>query len=482
MNNKFDNHINVIDNDGKHLNPSYLHRAKGLVKNGRAEWVDGKTIKMLPPAAQVYTQTFIQFLNEKYTTFAEKWQTSQNIETFISEAGRKGLQAVKVVYQILDEYVKLTGETSPFAVSYRNHIRKTFEEPARDAVNAYKRAIVFIPEGTEIDPYFLGGLSNGEFVTAFKTLQQLVYDIYEEIERTSPFEWGWSGWSDMAAYGVWHNRVMGILGVFAETGEVQNDVLTVNKKEFFKHDTVKKQNQINAKTKISMIIAGLMDMGLLIEGFDDKKTDAFTISYPDTPHVITVLKSYFKEKRRECCQCHKTDQYPCMDLCDVTVIGHHKHIFSYRFVEKHPPTVDDTEILFLAVTDSAPDELRKIQFYLHDEALKHGYKIQPWTPAHGGSLRYCNYTDNWGSKSWLTVGSGTSLMDFFYTLGKNKWVLKTEFTRIFKKHPETADKLIKTYPEAYNHGDATFTLHNPTLDDVKIVLEVYKTENNIKPV
>lgn len=44
---KFDNHVNVIGADGQSKNPTYLHRAKGLVKNGRAEWIDEKTIKMI---------------------------------------------------------------------------------------------------------------------------------------------------------------------------------------------------------------------------------------------------------------------------------------------------------------------------------------------------------------------------------------------------------------------------------------------------
>jgi hypothetical protein len=43
---KFDNHVHVIDAAGQLQNPTYLHRAKGLVKNGRAEWVDKKTIQL----------------------------------------------------------------------------------------------------------------------------------------------------------------------------------------------------------------------------------------------------------------------------------------------------------------------------------------------------------------------------------------------------------------------------------------------------
>lgn len=44
---KFDNHVNVIGVDGQSQNPTYLRRAKGLVKNRRAQWVDDKTIRIL---------------------------------------------------------------------------------------------------------------------------------------------------------------------------------------------------------------------------------------------------------------------------------------------------------------------------------------------------------------------------------------------------------------------------------------------------
>ena len=38
--------ITVIDTTGQPQNPTYLRRAKGLVKNGRAEWIDENTIRL----------------------------------------------------------------------------------------------------------------------------------------------------------------------------------------------------------------------------------------------------------------------------------------------------------------------------------------------------------------------------------------------------------------------------------------------------
>ena len=508
MHKKFDNHIHVIDATGNQLNPSYLHRARGLVKNGRAQWVNDNTIRIINDTGEATKQTFPDYLNakgakppaiKKHMHLADKFlgmlgqhpPTAEAIGQFVDQVRQRGVNgdgvgqgngAAKAAYQFLDQYAGFSGDESLFAQAFQAHHREAFEAPARAAIKGYKEAIVFIPEGTIIDPYFLEGLTNDEFVSAFLSLQQLVYGIYEEIERTTPFEWGWQGWQDVAAYGVWHNRIWGLLGVFAELGQVENGMLSIDKKTFYSHNLVKQQNQLNSKAKANMTIAGLMDMGLHIEGFDDKKADTFQLSCPDTPHLITVLKAYFKERRRVCCQCHRADSYPCTDHCDVTIVGHHKHFISYRFVEAHPTGTHDTDILLMAVTDSAPEELGKIQHYLHQEAIKYGYQIPPWTPFHGGALQHWQYTHNWGSKMWLTVGSGTSWMDFFYTQRLNQWTLNTDLGKLAKKHPDQAQACANRFGAGFNTDDGQLMLQNPSLDDVKAVLEFYKLANNIRPV
>ena len=500
---KFDNHINVIDATGNHLNPSYLHRAKGLVKNGRAEWVDEKTIRIIAAPVQDNAQTFLEYLTEsgekqtyidQCTVLFAQWEAmnSSNAPTvkiiamfldnvwhkgILGDGVKAGLGAEKSTYRFLDDYAEFMGESSLFAGAYREHIRQVFEEPARNAVNGYKKAIVFIPEDTKIDPYFLDGLTNHEFVIAFRALQQLVYGIYEEIERTSPFEWGWQGWQDKIAvggscggYGVWHNRIMGLLGAFADAGHLDGDVLVVDKKKFVHHDAVKNLK----KARTNMITASFMDMGLSIEGFDDKKAGTFTVSCLDTPHLIMVLFSYCKKRpQRDCCKC--VEDGPCHEDCSLMSVDHHHHIFSYRFVEAHSQQTNDMEVFFLAVTDSAPEALREIQFYLHEEAAKYGFAITPPT-TYQGSIQYMKHGK---AKPWLLVGSGTSRTDFFYAQQTNKWTLKTEFKRIFKKHPDKADELAKMFPEDFR-GEGMFTLQNPTLDDVKAVLEIFKLEHNIK--
>ncbi|MCL2404200.1 MAG: hypothetical protein FWC92_01505 [Defluviitaleaceae bacterium] len=113
-------------------------------------------------------------------------------------------------------------------------------------------------------------MSNDEYVTAFRALQELICDIYDEIVRTSPFVWGWQGWKDKTAtggsYGVWNNRIMGILGAFAEVGYIENDALIVDKKTFSAHDIAFKKHRFTNKGMADMVVTGLMDMGLMFEG------------------------------------------------------------------------------------------------------------------------------------------------------------------------------------------------------------------------
>jgi len=468
---------------------------------------------------QDYVHRCTEFINSFNSALDTEMPTVEAIDKYFDDLKRNSIGSIggviKATYKFLDDYADYSNsESLLFANAYREHILKKFEEPARNAVNAYKKAIIFIPDNTKIDPYFLDGLTNEEFVDAFKSLQQLVYSIYEEIERTSPFDWGWGSWKDIEGYGIYHNRIMEALGALAESGYIDGDILVVDKKEFYKNDMCKEKSQIN------LTVNGFMDMGFFIEEFDNKKSEVFRVSCPDTPNLIIVLNAYYKERRRDCCKCHKAEKYPCMEDCFVSYVNHHDGIFSYRFVEEHPPNTHDTEIFFLAVTDSAPEELRKILFYLHDEAEKHGYKIKPWTTVHNGCIRYWKFDENWGTKSWLPVGSGTSWMDFFYTQINNTWAAKSLeagplFKRIFKSHPDKAEELMQRFPGVFTHEASAcynccaengsndckhrisfilngkehygcakrpFCFQNPSLDDVKLLLEMYKLEWNIKPI
>ena len=58
--------ITVIDEWGKTYQPTWLRRAKGLVKNGRARWVDGQTIRLAYPPDLLSEEYKMEHINESY--------------------------------------------------------------------------------------------------------------------------------------------------------------------------------------------------------------------------------------------------------------------------------------------------------------------------------------------------------------------------------------------------------------------------------
>jgi len=232
------------------------------------------------------------------------------------------------------------------------------------------------------------------------------------------------------------------------------------------------------------------------------------------------MAAYFMGSQKECVKCHMTEVYPCHNNCNTLKYPVHQQrvVLSYRFVEKFSLPISWTDRLVMAFVDSAPQELGKIQAYLHDEAAKHGFEMAPWTPWHNGCLRYWK-----GMKSWLTIGSGTSWSDTFHSQQAGQWAAKSLpdmpplFNRIFTKHQKEAKELVKRFPVDFGRkesecthcsGDSSIAckkrisfeldeaaggLHHtcakrpvyfskPSLKDVKFLLEMFKLDKNIKPV
>jgi hypothetical protein len=174
------------------------------------------------------------------------------------------------------------------------------------------------------------------------------------------------------------------------------------------------------------------------------------------------------------------------------------------------PDTQTHESIFLAVTDSAPKEYREIQYWLHDEAAKYGFHLGSNKPNEPLPMyRGCiNYTK--GSKNWMLVGTPTPHFEM-YQLGHcdYKAAVKIEFKNAYKKYPDKMNEFAKLFPTAikskrqhcgacnpncdyrFNYkqddqekhccGYTYFWIRNPSLDDVRTLLEFYKLENNIKP-
>ena len=436
------------------------------------------------------TQAFCQYLTEKGKKQAyidsckdlicnlyDRYNllTSETIDAFVRSRWSGYVSRDRATYQILNDYADFCEKSTPsFTSAFREHIRKTFEGEARKAMKAYKSAIVPIPENTIINPSFLNGLSNEEFIEAYKSLQKFIYDVYDDIEYGSPFGWGWPDWKAITAEGINQNRVMIVLDALVGSGILDGNALVVDKKHFGRYGICKPI----AKTKL--MLEGFIKMGLHIEGLDDKKSTSFTVSYPDAPNLIAVLFAYFKKSGKE-----------------------HVSIFSYRFAEN--PDTQIRETFFLAKTDGEPERLRKIYYWLYDEAVKH--KFSPTGYEYMGCYLYKK-----GSKEWLLLGSGSSYHEDEFLHSPNyALAAKVRFFHVFQTHPDKMADLMKRFPDSfgrpwtqcykckaeaddcskritfeknghdYNHcgHHHYFYFHNPNFDDVKDILELYKLENKI---
>jgi len=410
------------------------------------------------------------------------------IDTFVRNRWCGYVSKDKHTFQVLSDYADFCGLTDPtFLEIFRAFARATFEGEARKAMKAYKAAMVFISPDTKINPLFLNGLSNDEFVRAFRALQDFMYAVYDAIEHGTPFDWGWPDWRELTWYGLIHNRVVMVLNALVACGHVENDALIVDKRRFAEHAQQRADEQIICKPpeKTKLLLEGLHKMGLHIQGLDDKNTPTFTVTFPTHPHVIPVLCAYFKQAQTT----------------------HHIRYFSYRFIED--PAAQSHETFFLAKTDGEPAHIRDIYYWHYDQAVLHGF-----TPT-GDEKLYC-YLYKKGTKEWFLLGKGSSYHEeeFLHSVDY-ELSAKFAFPKTYHTHPDKIAWLKERFPSSFNtrwggchrckakkgtmetckhrviiHPDnphyrcikGYLYFHNPTFDDIKTMLEIFKLENNIKPV
>jgi hypothetical protein len=165
--------------------------------------------------------------------------------------------------------------------------------------------------------------------------------------------------------------------------------------------------------------------------------------------------------------------------------------YSYRFIED--PAVQTHECAFLAEMDYASGALREIQYWLHAEAAKCGFAIDPGEPKEKDCMLYKK-----GSKRWLLAGQDGGGVAF----------VKAIF-RAAHSH-ETMAKLYRRFPDTFRHncgsscgpnvkpscvmriefkidGDLrrccaynSFYFNSPSPDDMRMILDMFKLENRIR--
>lgn len=381
------------------------------------------------------------------------------------KAHNHDLVGAKKKYQFLEDFadfcsIQDDSKQQLYADAIRTHIRDHFDGLARRTMAAYKRAIVPIPTDTKIDPQYLNGLTNDQFVAAFAAWQEIMNTIYEAIAQGSPFEWGWPGWRGMALGDNYNFRVIMMLNAMVQSGWLDGDTLTVDKKRFFARDVCK------PKEKALLLLKGFEDYGFFIEGLHDKKMETFNVSCYDHAHVMPVIQGYFSRP--------DDPGYP----------SRHMYTFSYRFVEE-PPERDAT---FLARGDVMEPSWRELNYWLYDDAMKHG----AWTTAYHAefpnSIVYAKKSNS--SQRLLVMVERNFMMcrlkKVFEKHPEKISALDTRFPGIFKEkwnfcgHCKPDCKFILSYGDGHCCGFSDFRFENATLSDAQFIFGLFKLEHHIK--
>ena len=369
-------------------------------------------------------------------------------------------------------------------------------------VKASRERIAPIPADLKINTQILGTLTNEQFVKAFGELQQFVINCYNDIEN-DPLSWGYpdpfklkSG-NGGISIGPHEQRLTRFLFALAKAGQFCDGVFTVDYKKFISLFS----NGSRGHKKPETLLKGLSNHGLIIENYD-KKSAQFAISYPAESNVLQVLCAYFAD--RPCSRCYGACGHmgSCYWYNAVTPVT----IFSYRFVED--PAEQRNEVEFLAMVSGMSEEMREIQYYLYSESKRYGYKFDPFKPVWAGGLLYEKGAQDWPRIGYLGDGWNGDDYRMFSVRGhvKFKKVLETHFDKVLefeKQRPGTftnpehmcnqhcGNKL--SNPCSYHrvtfeidgvtyHNCGGFRFLNPTLDDVKKIVELYVLEHKLEPI
>jgi len=371
----------------------------------------------------------------------------------------------------------------------KNYRVMLFQERAAREVRSVREEMLPIPDDAKIAPEWLGGLTNEEFIQAFSDLQGIVIGAYLDIEQDA-FAWGFptahSTEKDL------RGRVGGVIVSLGCSANIKNNILTVDSAYF--------KPMIKDRRKIPLVIAGLESLGLVFDGYSPK-AEKFTVSYPDNPNVMWVLKVYGDRYAqgfcRRCDSCKwRQGGCPCKRMM-------YNRLFSYRYFEN--TTVQEQD--FLVEADRLDDDSREIALWLRDNASDYGYQLNPHKVSCHEMLSLKDITSKkccdrqkcilFGHKS---VQYADKFMSFKAMLGK-----------VFIAEPDKISALAKRFPltfVSYDSDDTpeacchqrecggrffykidgklryrckwqSFDFKNPTLDDVKDIMELLAIERSL---
>jgi len=368
-------------------------------------------------------------------------------------------------------------------------------------VKASRERIASIPVDLQVNSQHLDGLTHEQFLKAFSELQQFVINCYTDIEQ-DPIAWGYpdpyrqkSG-NGGISIGPHEKRLTGFLFAISAAGEYDNDVFTVDYKDFT--DQFKRWKH----TKPEKMLEGLTRHGLIIKNFGKKSTH-FTVEYPANHHFLQALCSHFSD--RPCRRCYGACSH--MGSCywtynAITPVT----IFSYRFIEDPAKQKHETE--FLAFVSGMPEELQEIQYYLYSESKRYDFRFDPFKPVWSGGLLYEKGAVDWPRVGY--IGDGWDGDDYRMFSFRSH----VKFNKVFQTHPEKVAEFAKQRPDVLTnpahmcnlhcgntlerpcaahrvsyeidgvtyHNCGGIRIHEPTLEDVKAIVALYVLENKLKAI
>jgi len=264
----------------------------GYSREGTAMYNEEEFFVYLAEKKRANVHEHSRYLDELFSLTNGNPPTHETISAFMENmrktGGGLGVGAMNMAYRTLGDYADFTASTGnyDFTYAFEEYVRQAFEEPVRKKMGEFKNNIAYIPADTKIHPEILAqsGLTNEEYVSAFRVLQEKVYTIYEAIEASSPFEWGFSGGGHLTVGGIQYNRILMTLNCPAHYNELEADSLVVCRDSFFMWDWNKMD-----KTASTNTLKKIAEFGFVLDGIDDKKAKTFTMSCPGHPHVMRVI-------------------------------------------------------------------------------------------------------------------------------------------------------------------------------------------------
>jgi hypothetical protein len=227
-----------------------------------------------------------------------------------------------------------------------------------------KEKIIPIPENCIIAKIRLFGLSNDEFISAFRELQETAATIYDDAIK-DPEAWGYP----LEPYvivpenycgprGVRYERLPDVLSALFTEGKMTDKILQVDIDAF--------KNKVKKHKKYNLVLKKLTEFGFEISGFE-KGSMKYTVSFPDNGNLIVVLNSYIQSAEELLANVKPT--YRCGMLA---LIG----CFFYRFIEDKQ--YQKYDMIFHIMTDTFTEEYRDMCMALYDRALQKGHSYFPY--------------------------------------------------------------------------------------------------------